>query len=68
MYVVTKLWNASQGYDKTLRAFDASLDRLGIEVLDLYLIHWPMPELNAFVETFRRSHTFASKAEFARLG
>jgi 2,5-diketo-D-gluconate reductase A len=53
LYVVTKLWNADQGYDSTLAAFDASMDRLGLDYLDLYLIHWPMPQLNKFVDTFK---------------
>jgi 2,5-diketo-D-gluconate reductase A len=53
VYVVTKLWNSEQGYDSTLRAFDASMTKLGIDRLDLYLIHWPMPEVNAFVDTFK---------------
>ena len=43
LFVTTKLWNADQGYDATLRAFDASLSRLGLEYVDLYLIHWPVP-------------------------
>src|SRR5579884_4033328 len=43
LFVTTKLWNAEQGYDSTLRAFDASLARLGLEYVDLYLIHWPLP-------------------------
>ncbi len=53
LYLVTKLWNADQGYDSTLKAFDASMDRLGIDYLDLYLIHWPLPQLNKFVDTFK---------------
>ena len=53
LYVVTKLWNADQGYDSTLAAFDKSLDRLGLDYLDLYLIHWPVPALNKFVDTFK---------------
>jgi len=53
LYVVTKLANPDQGYDSTLRAFDASMDRLGLEYLDLYLIHWPQPALNTFVDTFK---------------
>lgn len=53
VYVVTKVWNTSQGYDSTLTAFDASLDRLGLDCLDLYLIHWPAPSRGKFVETFR---------------
>ena len=44
VFVTSKVWNDDQGYDATLRAFDASMDRLGFEVLDLYLIHWPVPE------------------------
>jgi 2,5-diketo-D-gluconate reductase A len=53
LYLVTKLWNADQGYDSTLKAFDASVDRLGVDYLDLYLIHWPMPARNKFVDTFK---------------
>lgn len=53
LYVVTKLWNADQGYDSTLAAFDASMDRLGLDYLDLYLIHWPLPAVGKFVETFK---------------
>ncbi len=53
LYVVTKLWNADHGYDSTLTAFDASMDRLGLDYLDLYLIHWPQPALGKFVETFK---------------
>ena len=57
VFVTTKLWNADQGYDRTLAAFDASMTRLGFagsdDYLDLYLIHWPMPAKNAFVDTFK---------------
>lgn len=53
VFVTTKLWNADQGYDSTLRAFDESLKRLGLEYLDLYLIHWPVPAADRFVDTFR---------------
>jgi diketogulonate reductase-like aldo/keto reductase len=42
IFVTTKLWNADQGFDHALRAFDASLERLGLEYVDLYLIHWPV--------------------------
>jgi diketogulonate reductase-like aldo/keto reductase len=44
VFVTTKLWNEDQGYDTALRAFDASLSRLGLDYVDLYLIHWPVPE------------------------
>ncbi|MFD7971911.1 aldo/keto reductase [Streptomyces clavifer] len=53
LYVTTKVWNADQGYDSTLRAFDASLDRLGLDHVDLYLIHWPLPAKDAYVDTYK---------------
>lgn len=42
IFVTTKLWNDDHGRDKTLRAFDKSLERLGLDYIDLYLIHWPV--------------------------
>jgi diketogulonate reductase-like aldo/keto reductase len=44
LFITTKLWNSDQGYDSALKAFDESLKRLGLEYLDLYLIHWPSTE------------------------
>lgn len=51
VFLTSKVWNSDQGYDSALRAFDASLERLGTEYLDLYLIHWPVE--GRFVETWR---------------
>lgn len=45
IFVTTKLWNTDHGYDRTLRACDASLDRLGLDYVDLYLVHWPVEGL-----------------------
>jgi diketogulonate reductase-like aldo/keto reductase len=53
VFVTSKVWNSDQGYDSTLRAFDATMDRLGFDVLDLYLIHWPRPEAGTAAETWR---------------
>ncbi len=53
MYVTTKLRNDFQGYDSALREFDASMARLGVDVLDLFLIHWPMPARDLYVETWK---------------
>ncbi|CAM5351816.1 oxidoreductase [Streptomyces spiroverticillatus] len=53
LFVTTKLWNDKQGYDSTLRAFDESLGKLGLDYVDLYLIHWPAPGQNAYVDTFK---------------
>nr|WP_299386019.1 aldo/keto reductase [Allomuricauda sp.] len=46
VFVVSKVWNSDQGYDTTLKAFDATLARLDLDYLDLYLIHWPKGELS----------------------
>jgi 2,5-diketo-D-gluconate reductase A len=53
VFVTTKLWNSEQGYDATLRAFEAALERLGTGHVDLYLIHWPQPSRDLFLETWR---------------
>ncbi|WP_017622095.1 aldo/keto reductase [Nocardiopsis chromatogenes] len=53
LFITSKLWNSDQGYDATLRAFDASMQRLGLEQLDLYLIHWPLPARDAYVSTWK---------------
>ncbi|OXM47587.1 aldo/keto reductase [Amycolatopsis alba] len=53
LFITTKLWNSAQGYDATLKAFDASLAKLGLEQLDLYLIHWPTPERDLYRDTWK---------------
>ncbi|MFH8938853.1 aldo/keto reductase [Streptomyces griseosporeus] len=53
LFVTTKLWNADQGYDATLRAFDDSLARLGLDHVDLYLIHWPAPGRDLYRESWK---------------
>lgn len=53
LFVTTKLWNDDQGYRSTLDAFDRSLIRLGLDYVDLYLIHWPVPAKGAYLETWR---------------
>ncbi|MFI5755059.1 aldo/keto reductase [Streptomyces sp. NPDC051569] len=53
LFVTTKLWNSEQGYESTLRAFDVSLDKLGLDYVDLYLIHWPTPEADRYVDTYK---------------
>lgn len=53
LFVTTKLWNSDHGYDSTLRAFDTSLEKLGLEYLDLYLIHWPTPARGKYIDTYK---------------
>jgi len=53
IFVTTKVWNSDQGYDPAIAAFEASMDRLKLDVLDLLLIHWPVPDLDRYVDTWR---------------
>ncbi|WP_137390334.1 aldo/keto reductase [Rhodoligotrophos defluvii] len=53
IFLTTKLWNDDQGYDRALKAFDQSVARLGVDYVDLYLIHWPAPKRNAYVDSWR---------------
>lgn len=53
LFITTKLWNSDQGHDNTLKAFDKSLSRLGLDYVDLYLIHWPVPAADLYVETWK---------------
>ncbi|MDR1423663.1 MAG: aldo/keto reductase [Azoarcus sp.] len=53
IFVTTKLWNDAQGYDEALRAFDDSLKRLQLDTVDLYLIHWPAPHKDRYVDSWR---------------
>lgn len=53
VFVTSKVWWTDNGYDSTLRSFDASLERLGFDTVDLFLIHWPAPKSDRYVETWR---------------
>lgn len=53
LYVTTKCWNADQGYDEAMRAFDTSMAKLGLEQVDLYLIHWQCLEVGRYLDTWK---------------
>jgi len=53
IFVTTKLWNSDQGFDSTLKACEQSLKRLGLDYLDLYLIHWPAPQRGRYLDSWR---------------
>lgn len=53
IFLTTKLWNEAQGFDSTLKAFDESLKRLGTDYVDLYLIHWPAPKKDLYLDTWK---------------
>ncbi|MDE3721321.1 aldo/keto reductase [Nocardiopsis sp. N85] len=68
LFVTTKLWNDDQGTDKALKAFDASLDRLGLDYVDLYLIHWPVPAQDAYVDTWKVLERIAAEGRAKAVG
>ena len=68
LFITTKLWNADQGYDSTLEAFDQSLHKLGLEYLDLYLVHWPTPRRDLYLETWRAFEKLHSDGRIRAIG
>ena len=66
VFITTKVWNDDQGYEKTLRAFDRSLERLRLDVVDLYLIHWPVQEHRR--ETWRALETIYADGRARAIG
>lgn len=53
LFITSKLWIAEMGYEQTIAGLEASLERLGLDYLDLFLIHWPAPEKELYVETWK---------------
>lgn len=68
VYLTTKLGNDSHGFDETLMAFEASLDRLGTDYIDLYLIHWPMTTINKYVESWRACESLLTDGRVRSIG
>ncbi|MBJ7005787.1 MULTISPECIES: aldo/keto reductase [Streptomyces] len=68
LFVTTKVWNADQGYDATLRAFDASLAALGLDHVDLYLIHWPAPARDLYRDSWRALERLAGEGRIRAAG
>lgn len=66
IFVTTKLWNTDQGYDTALRAFDDSLDRLSLDYVDLYLVHWPVP--SKMRETWRAMEEILASGRARAIG
>jgi methylglyoxal/glyoxal reductase len=66
LFVTTKLWNGDQGYDSTLRACEASLKRLGFDYVDLYLIHFPVPETRK--ESWKAMMTLLERGKCRAIG
>ncbi|MFD6782046.1 aldo/keto reductase [Streptomyces diastaticus] len=68
LFVTTKLWNSDHGYDAALRAFDTSLEKLGLDHVDLYLIHWPLPAKDTAVDTYKALEKIYSEGRARAVG
>jgi 2,5-diketo-D-gluconate reductase A len=68
LFITTKLTNSEHGYDTTLAAIDGSMEKLGIDVLDLFLIHWPLPMFDQYVETWRAFEKLLSDGRVRSIG
>ncbi|MFJ6998634.1 aldo/keto reductase [Streptomyces albidoflavus] len=68
LFVTTKLWNSDHGYDAALRAFDSSLEKLGLDHVDLYLIHWPQPAKDTAVDTYKALEKIYSEGRARAIG
>jgi 2,5-diketo-D-gluconate reductase A len=68
IFVTTKVWNDHHGYDATLRAFDTSMVNLGLDYVDMYLIHWPCPRRGLFPETYRAMETLYREGKVRAIG
>ena len=68
LFVTTKLWNDDHGHDEALKAFDTSLSKLGLDYLDLYLIHWPVPAQDRYVDTYKAFEQLRSEGRVRSIG
>jgi 2,5-diketo-D-gluconate reductase A len=68
LFVTTKLWNADHGYEPALAAFDASLARLGLDYVDLYLVHWPLLDVERLLRTWDAMEAIASSGRAKAVG
>lgn len=68
LFITSKLWNSEQGYESTLKAFESSLEKLGLDYLDLYLIHWPVPSEGKFKDTWRAMEKLYKQGKIRAIG
>ncbi|WP_017612065.1 aldo/keto reductase [Nocardiopsis salina] len=68
VFVTSKVANPDQGYDSTLRAFDVTLKRMGLDHLDLYLIHWPLPQRDLYVSSWRALERLYAEGRVRAIG
>lgn len=66
LFITTKVWNSDQGYDQTLRAFDESMNKLNLEYIDLYLVHWPVK--GKYLDTWKALETLYKEGRVRAIG
>jgi len=68
LFITTKLWNSDQGFPSTIAAYEASLAALGLDYVDLYLIHWPAPANDRYVDSWRAMETLLADGRVRAIG
>lgn len=68
LFITSKVWNDDHGYDATLRAFDTTMDLMGLDRLDLYLIHWPCPSKDLYVDSWRALERLRAEGRVRSIG
>lgn len=68
LFITSKLWIADLGYEQTLKAFDESLGRLGLDYLDLYLIHWPAPARDLYIDSWKALEKLYAEKKIRAIG
>src|SRR5699024_2958931 len=68
LFMTTKGWSSHHGYNETLQAFDNSLKRLQLDYVDLYLVHWPAPNFNKYIDTYKALETLYKNGKVRAIG
>lgn len=68
VFITTKIWNSMHGYDKAMRAFEYSLKQLQTDYVDLYLIHWPCPSRNLYIDTWKAMEQLYKEGRIRAIG
>lgn len=68
LFITTKLWNDRHGYDETMTAFDESMEKLGLDYIDMYLIHWPAPKIGLYVKSWEAMIQLRDEGRIKSLG
>lgn len=68
LFITSKVWNSDQGYKKTITAFEESLTNLGLDYIDLYLVHWPCPDFDLYIETYKALEEMQRQGKVKSIG